>query len=89
MAEANDDGAGTVRLDGQGNLTLKLPLTENGGHGMVVIQENVAHVLAAGLQYAVSLLDRIEDDSGSRQPQTNGNEIVLTSTGRAMVAQEP
>jgi uncharacterized protein DUF4062 len=56
----HDDGAGTVRLDGQGNLTLKLPLTEDGGHGMVVIQENVTRALAAGLRYAVALLDRID-----------------------------
>jgi hypothetical protein len=56
----HDDGTGTVRLDGQGNLTLKLPLNADGGHGVVVIEEDVAQVLAAGLRYAVALLDRID-----------------------------
>ena len=56
----HDDGAGTVRLDGQGNLTLKLPLIEGRGHGMVIIQENVTRALAAGLRYAVAVLDRID-----------------------------
>lgn len=55
----HDDGAGTVRLDGQGNLTLKLPIGD-AGDGMVVIQENVAQALTAGLRYAVALLDRID-----------------------------
>jgi len=32
---------------------------------------------------------QISCSSASRQPQTTGNGIVLTSTGRAMVAQEP
>jgi hypothetical protein len=55
----HDDGAGTVRLDGQGNLTLKLPLAD-AAHGMVVIEENVTRVLAAALRYAVAILDRID-----------------------------
>lgn len=55
----HDDGAGTVRLNGQGDLTLELPLIE-GGHGMVVIEENVTEVLAAALRYAVAVQDRID-----------------------------
>ena len=55
----HDDGAGTVRVNGQGNLTLKLPLIE-GGHGMVVIEENVTDVLTAALRYAVAVLDRTD-----------------------------
>lgn len=55
----HDDGAGTVRVDGQGNLTLRLPLLE-GGHGMIVIEENVTDVLAAALRYALAVLDRID-----------------------------
>jgi hypothetical protein len=55
----HDDGAGTVRLDGQGNLTLRLPLAD-AGHGMVVVEENVTEVLAAALRYAVAVQDRID-----------------------------
>jgi hypothetical protein len=55
----HDDGAGAVRLDGQGNLTLRLPLAD-ASHGMVVIEENVADVLASALRYTVAVLDRID-----------------------------
>jgi hypothetical protein len=55
----HDDGSGAVRLDGQGNLMLKLPLTDT-DHGMVVIEENVANLVAAALRYAVAVLDRID-----------------------------
>jgi hypothetical protein len=55
----HDEGAGTVRLDAQGNVVVKLPLAA-AGHGMVVIEENVASVLACGLYYATAVLDRID-----------------------------
>jgi len=55
----HDDGAGAVRLDGQGNLTLRLPLAD-ANHGMVIIEENVTDVLAAAVRYAVAVLDRID-----------------------------
>jgi hypothetical protein len=55
----HDNGAGIVRLDGEGNLMLRLPLAQ-ASHGMVVIEENVTSVLIAALRYAVWLLDRID-----------------------------
>ena len=55
----HDDGTGAVRLDGQGNLTLRLPLAD-ANHGMVIIEENVTDVLAAAVRYAVAVLDRID-----------------------------
>jgi hypothetical protein len=59
LALTHDQGAGTVRLDGRGNLTLRLPLNET-SHGMVIIEENVADILAAAFRYALAVLDRID-----------------------------
>jgi hypothetical protein len=53
------DEVGSVRIDGEGNLVMQLPLLPV-SHGMVIIEENVASVLTAGLRYAVWLLDRID-----------------------------
>ena len=53
------DEVGSVRLDGEGNIMMQLPLLAT-SHGMVIIEENVASLLTAGLRYAVWLLDRID-----------------------------
>jgi hypothetical protein len=55
----HDDGAGTVRLDAEGSLAVKLPLAPS-DHGMVVIEENVGSALGCGLRYATWVLDRID-----------------------------
>jgi hypothetical protein len=49
----------SVRLDGEGNLLMRLPLSPD-SHGMVVIEDNVASLLMAGLRYAVWLFDRVD-----------------------------
>jgi hypothetical protein len=53
------DEVGSVRLDGEGNLLMRLPLSPD-LHGMVIIEENVTRVLTAGLRYAVWLFDRVD-----------------------------
>jgi Domain of unknown function (DUF4062) len=53
------DEVGRVRLDGEGNVMMQLPLSSV-SHDMVVIEENVSSVMTAGLRYAVWLLDRID-----------------------------
>jgi hypothetical protein len=53
------DETGRVRLDAKGNVTMQLPLSSV-PHDMIVIEENVSGVIAAGLRYAVWLLDRID-----------------------------
>jgi hypothetical protein len=50
------DEMDSVRLDGEGNLLMQLPLSP-ASHGMVIIEENVTSVLTAGLRYALWLLD--------------------------------
>ncbi|MBY5786093.1 DUF4062 domain-containing protein [Rhizobium leguminosarum] len=53
------DGRGRIKLDGEGNLLLVLPLTES-GNGMVILEENVTERMTASLRYAAWLLDRID-----------------------------
>jgi hypothetical protein len=53
------DETGRVRLDAEGNVMMQLPLSSV-SHDMIVIEENVSNVIAAGLRYAVWLLDRID-----------------------------
>jgi hypothetical protein len=53
------DEVGSVRLDEEGILLMRLPLSPD-LHGMVIIEENVTRALTAGLRYAVWLFDRID-----------------------------
>jgi hypothetical protein len=55
----HDDGAGSVTLDGEGNLMIRVPLSSR-SHEMVVIEENVSSALKAALSYAVWVLERID-----------------------------
>lgn len=53
------DGAGEVRLEPEGAITIRLPLSSS-AHGMVVIEEDVSATLSRALRYAAWLLDKID-----------------------------
>ena len=62
-------------------MTLTLPLID-GGQGMVMIDEDVAQVLAAGLRYAVALLDRVDPTQRNTHAAPAGTSVRPRRQGR-------
>lgn len=56
---SHDEGNGEVRLEPEGTVTIRMPLSL-AGHGQVIIEEDVANTLAKSLRYGVWLLNKVD-----------------------------